>query len=365
MKIGIVTIYDGNNMGSFLQAVALKCILEDMNHSVVFVQRMTEEENLKMFLNRPFSKPRQFPFNYFAIFKRFICNRSEDRKRRDEIKKIYDVLSIERNYLPKVEPNDLSDIDLLICGSDEIWNFDNTSISVPFYTCQSYGENIRKIAYAVSVGTSSVKDFKKHPEIVNSISLFDKVFPRDQHSKEVLEKVLNRPLELVCDPTLLVEKKRLYAKTERLIKEPYIMVYAYDLSNEEQTKLIEFSKEQGMPIISIFHYLRIANKIVVDSPYMFENFISNAEYCYTSTFHGTIFCTLFAKRFLYHPRRLKVKEVAEYIGIEDRLWSTGDYAEFKRRMMEAVNRIEVDKKLDRIKRENLDRLSRTISNVTI
>ena len=177
--------------------------------------------------------------------------------------------------------------------------------------------------------------------------------------------MLNRPLELVCDPTLLVEKKRLYAKTERLIKEPYIMVYAYDLSNEEQTKLIEFSKEQGMPIISIFHYLRIANKIVVDSPYMFENFISNAEYCYTSTFHGTIFCTLFAKRFLYHPRRLKVKEVAEYIGIEDRLWSTGDYAEFKRRMMEAVNRIEVDKKLDRIKRENLDRLSRTISNVTI
>lgn len=362
MKIGIVTIYDGNNMGSFLQAIALKDVLEGMGHEVVFVERMTEEENLHMFMNRPFSKLRRFPLNSIASVKRFFLNQTDDRKRREEIKKIYDILSIERLSLPKVKISDIEDINLLICGSDEIWNFNNTSISVPFYTCQNYGQNIKKIAYAVSIGTSSVCDFNKRIDIISAISKFHYIFPRDYHSKEVLDETLGMNLDIVCDPTLLVERERLCGKTERLVTEPYIMVYAYDLTEKEQQLLHEFSNEVGLPIISVYHYLKVANRIVTESPYLFAALVANAEYCYTSTFHGTIFCALFAKRFLYYPRRSKVKEVAQYLDIEDRLWMNGDYYHFKAKMIEDINRIKIDRKLEVIKKKNIEKLKQVISD---
>ena len=37
MKIGIVTVYDGLNYGSFLQAYAMKRFLEDKGHEVLFM----------------------------------------------------------------------------------------------------------------------------------------------------------------------------------------------------------------------------------------------------------------------------------------------------------------------------------------
>ncbi len=352
MKIAIVTIYDGNNMGSFLQAVALKYILEDMGHSIYFVQRMTEEENLNLFLNRSFSRPRPFPLNILADIKRSIFNRMEDKKKRDEIKKIYDVLSIERNNLPILAPNRLEEIDLIICGSDEIWNFQNTSISVPFYTCLGYGRSIRKIAYAVSVGSSSEKDFINHPDIVNSICNFDKIFPRDTHSKNVLEKTLERPLEIVCDPTLLVDRKRLDQRGGRVIKGSYIMLYAYDLTKEEKIYLKKFSKDHNLPIISILHYSDIADQILVASPYEFANIIKHADYCYTSTFHGTIFCTIFAKRFAYKSRRIKVKQVGEYMNVQDREWVSGSYDVFRTLMETDIDRNVIDNTLSAIKIRN-------------
>lgn len=363
MNIGIVTIYDGNNMGSFLQAVALKMALEDLGHEVIFIERMTEEENLNMFVNRPFSRPRPFPLNYIARVKRAMLNGKEDRLRRQEIKKIYEVLSRERKNLKKIGSAEADKLDLIICGSDEIWNFRNTSISVPFYVCKDYGQNVRKIAYAVSIGTSEINDFMKKDEVLEAISGFDYVFPRDNHSKKVLSFLMNRELDIACDPTLLVKKERLVRNIKRDNNSRYILVYAYDLSDSEQKYLKRFSSEMRLPIISILHYLKIADEIITASPYDFGNIIADAEYCYTSTFHGTIFCTLFAKKFMYHARRPKVGEVANYLKIDDREWNIGSYDEFKSRMMETVDRERIEKTLTDIRESNVDRLIKTISMI--
>ena len=365
MKIGIVTIYDGNNMGSFLQAVALKFAIEDLGHEVVFIERMTAEENLKLFLNRSFSKPRPFPLNYIAVIKRAIFNYSQDKKRRDEIKKIYDVLSKERISLPTVSVDSIYDLDLIICGSDEIWNFNNTSISVPFYTCLNYGFNIRKIAYAVSIGSSSTEDFEKHSDVINVIKTFDRIFPRDIHSQEVLEGLLNTRLKTVCDPTLLVDRNRMDDSFKIPYDGEYIMLYAYDLSNEEKKYLKRFSKEHGIPIFSVLHYSEIADKIITESPFHFAGIIKNSSYCYTSTFHGTIFCTLFANKFVYRSRRLKVKQVAETMGVQDREWISGTYNEFKEMMECKLDRIRIDNTLNEIKKNNNDLLKGIIENANL
>lgn len=352
MNIGIVTIYDGNNMGSFLQAIALKEVVERMGHKVYFVQRMTDDENYEMFVNRPFSRPRAFPLNYIASLKRFLVNRSEDNKKREEIKKIYSILKKDRGNLPVIKIDELDKIDLIICGSDEIWNFKNTSISVPFYTCCNFGQEIHKIAYAVSVGISDVQDFEQNKTVKDAIGKFDAIFVRDNHSKEVVDCITHSNNEIVCDPTLLIERGKLKLYDSN-IDEKYFMIYAYELTKKEQDYIKKFADEMGLTIISVLHYSPIADKIITESPYAFASIVSNAEYCYTSTFHGTIFCTLFAKKFAYRARRPKVREVAQYLDVVDRDWRGESYSEFKNIMLADLDRVKVDDHLNSIRESNL------------
>ena len=49
MKVGIVTVYDSNNFGSYLQAYALKKVIEKLGHNVYFIKFRTEKEAKKVF----------------------------------------------------------------------------------------------------------------------------------------------------------------------------------------------------------------------------------------------------------------------------------------------------------------------------
>ena len=49
MKIGIVTVHDVNNFGSFLQAYGLKCTLESLGHEVFFLRGYSRKEARGMF----------------------------------------------------------------------------------------------------------------------------------------------------------------------------------------------------------------------------------------------------------------------------------------------------------------------------
>ena len=49
MKVGIVTVYDSNNFGSYLQAYALKKVIENLGHNVQFIKFRAEKEAKKRF----------------------------------------------------------------------------------------------------------------------------------------------------------------------------------------------------------------------------------------------------------------------------------------------------------------------------
>ena len=39
MKCGIITVYNSENSGSFLQAYAMSCVIKNIGHDVVFVHQ--------------------------------------------------------------------------------------------------------------------------------------------------------------------------------------------------------------------------------------------------------------------------------------------------------------------------------------
>lgn len=349
MKIAILTVYDGINFGSYLQAFAMQKLLREMGHEIYFIQRYTPEENLKLFTS----------------------GRSHNRKLIDKVKiKCASVISNIRN--PKrikyflneysyfveswkrfefIKIDQLTEIDLIVCGSDEIWNFNNPVIDVPFYTCTSFDVKCPKVAFAISAGDSTIDQFKNNPNVVRSISEFTTLLPRDDNTKKILEQILNKKFEKVCDPTLLIEKDAFINDNERLVKEPYLFVYAYSLLEEEKANIIRFSREHNLKVVTAANYLDIADETLLIDPMYFANLIKNAEYCYTSTFHGTVFCLQFAKHFCCKSKTSKIIDLLHLVNETKYLWN-GDSTKFDEIMSFAVNHEEIDRCLDEIRKKS-------------
>ena len=65
MKIGIVTVPDSANFGSFLQAYALKLVLEEWGHSVVFFRTREQDYLRKIYVDwKPKKRNLKHPFQF-------------------------------------------------------------------------------------------------------------------------------------------------------------------------------------------------------------------------------------------------------------------------------------------------------------
>lgn len=141
MKIGIVTIYESiTNMGSFLQAYAMKGVLEEMGHQVYFIQNVPPAILLKQCLCK-INPKREILLRLFKA--RFFIS---------DMKYL--------NILPKDRVSE-EKLDLLIYGSDEIWNLDNSYFQEDLFWGLGL-DRIRKMAYAVSIGAMSDKTEEKY-----------------------------------------------------------------------------------------------------------------------------------------------------------------------------------------------------------
>ena len=50
MNIGIITVHDSANFGSFLQAYAMKLALEDLGHNVKFIKTRSDRKVKKVLM---------------------------------------------------------------------------------------------------------------------------------------------------------------------------------------------------------------------------------------------------------------------------------------------------------------------------
>lgn len=138
MKIAIVTVYDSIvNFGSFLQAYAMSQVLESRGHEVFFVRRMPNDEILKRF-NR-LAKIQNGVFSKNGIKAKLLSQRSKYviQREMDANKNRYKCSLSDWESIKIINPDEIEDhgIQLVICGSDEIWNIHNKDIDLDFYSC--------------------------------------------------------------------------------------------------------------------------------------------------------------------------------------------------------------------------------------
>lgn len=349
MRIAIVTVYDSIiNYGSFLQAYSLSEYLKQLGHNVFFVRRMSDDEIMTRF-NKLAIKQNTVPegkkLRWIRQMKKNPIMKIEQKNNEERF------VQSKRDWeaLEFINPEDVNpgNIDLIICGSDEIWNVHNDDIDVPFYTCDWADVNVRKIAYAISAGNTLPQEASE--KLQNDITKFEYLLPRDNMTQQLFDKLLGVKSDIVCDPTILLGKKYFKINTDSKFGR-YMLVYSYGLSRLEKRYIKRFAKEKKLEIISPCIYSDIADKNVFTSALEFPSIINNAEYVYTTTFHGTIFSLMFAKHFACKARLPKIVDVINACGAASVIFNPSfSYEQFAKLMDQDIDHDAIENNMNTLR----------------
>lgn len=301
MLVKILSMHRVVNYGSFMQAYALKRVVESMGAQCSFADfapGTPRHKGAKVQVDGPFKKALKLP--------RFLLNISSQLEKRRFHAKMQAVFT--REVWPLLGMTEQQDFDyssdLFIVGSDEVFNY--TQNHIFGYVPALFGHGVtarRLISYAASAGYASLTDVKNDgmtEELRSGLAKFDNISVRDQNTKDMVAGVLGTQPTMVVDPTLLYDFSKEIPKLAPRA-EKYLLVYAYEgrmESPEEVDRIKAFARARNLKIVSPGFYHAWCDENVVVSPFELLAYFQNAEYVVTDTFHGSIFAIKARKRFV-------------------------------------------------------------------
>lgn len=294
MNIAIVTVYQPfTNLGSFLQAYALKCFLEAEGHSVKFVKTGPHLRSALHMITqlRPYR-------SYFLRLRKAVQSLCD-------LRRLSFVKSIDNS------------IDCIILGSDEIWNVTNDFFCQPLFWGIG-AQSTPTLGYAISAGHATADDFRRRALLTDNVKNITTIFSRDEHTRTLLLELFHRVTERVVDPTLLIPVAKLSEKIA-LPKRKYLLVYTYGLDERWVEMIKRFARERELMIVSPCFWHIWADRTIECSALQFSSLIAGAEYVFTTTFHGAIFSLINHSRCCILPLRPKVRNLCETLHSVSRL----------------------------------------------
>lgn len=303
MNIGIMSMQRVINYGSFLQAYGLKKTLEGMGHSVQFVDYKIEPALVdEVIQDKNSVNPLKRILNMFSssyrVYRReqLHLNQSFDSFRCAFESEYFSMLGLSKT------PNLCPALDLLVIGSDEVFNCTQPG-SMVGYSRQLFGmDNCanKVVSYAASFGYTTLERLEKYQideEVGQLLSKFDALSVRDENSKTIVQKLTGIKSSRHIDPVLLYPFEEV--EDYRIPMCDYIIVYAYSgrITDEESRAIRKFADEQNKRIITLGYYQPFCDDFVLASPLEVLAYIKNADYVITDTFHGTVFSIKYGKQF--------------------------------------------------------------------
>lgn len=299
MKVGIMSMQRIQNYGSFLQAYGLKHILEDLGCEVQFVDYHPGETLIPADggtgIMRKLSKvtdvlkqkgPLKEKIKYIKYKKNYAAN-------------YYPYLGIseERNYSPE--------LDLLIIGSDEVFNCVQNNTNVGF-SAELFGQFSRAkklISYAASFGNTTIEKLEQYSvknKVAEWLKDFDAISVRDKNSAEIVRQLTGVNPVYNLDPVLMYDyigKCKDIPNTVPYKK--YMLLYGYfgRFSKQECKEIRKFADDNGLMIFCIGGVQACCDKFIDVDPFTVIAYFLHADYVVTDTFHGTIISVITHRHF--------------------------------------------------------------------
>lgn len=329
MKIGILTFHYAHNYGAMLQAYALCAKLKRFGHNAEIVDYRLPYiyKNHERLGLRAFYKQRYSSENCIVGALKTLKNYPRYFFRPTKWYRFEDFLN---NIIPKserlfsTEGINKQGYDVLICGSDQIWNTRLTGELIPLYFCDGLDAKI-KLTYAASNGNEYIEP-KYILEFSRLIKNLDYVSIREKGLSDFLN---NNGFNNTCvvDPVFLLSQEEWKEVAEKPKGSNYLLTYsfdespgffefAYNIANKLGKKMIvyTFEKRQNLPDDIMQFY--------IGGPKEFLGYLMNADFVITNSFHGTAFSIIFRKQFYSIPPkhgRERIDSLLRTFGLQSRI----------------------------------------------
>lgn len=345
MKVGIMSMQRVRNYGSFLQAYGLKKMIEELGHEVEFVDYKVEPPlNVPNIVVSP--KDSLFKRGLRKIYRIFKMQMPKEKNYKFMENQVRDFLhSYEERILPMLGIDDTrhyrSEVDVLVIGSDEVFNCLQASKEVG-YSKELFGKDNhakRLISYAGSFGNTTIERLQKYgvdKEVGALLSQFDAISVRDANSGNVVKTLTGIEPIYHLDPVLVSD----YSNEEvgNVKKSNYIIVYAYSkrISEQEGKMIRAFARKEHKKLICIQSSHKFCDEYVSGTPFEILAYFKNADYIITDTFHGSIFSIINNKPFVTLVRKTegdsygneeKLQDLLIRLGLEERIIKNMDQLE--------------------------------------
>ena len=300
IKAGILSMQRIANYGSFLQAYGLKQLLEELDCEVQFVDYHPGKTLIPADggtgLTRKFSKVVE-AFQYNAPLKekiRFI------KYKKNYAANYYPYLGIDEqmNYTPEV--------DLLVIGSDEVFNCVQSNTNVGF-SPELFGQGSRTkrlVTYAASFGNTTVQkldQYKVREKVAGWLKQFDAVSVRDENSGQVVECLTENRPEYHLDPVLAYDFIGKCREIPASVSESaYMILYGYSgrFSKEECKEIRAYADSKKLKIFCIGGVQDCCDLFIDCDPFQVIAYFQHATCVVTDTFHGTIMSIITHQKFV-------------------------------------------------------------------
>ena len=199
------------------------------------------------------------------------------------------------------------EIDMFICGSDQIWN-PSSFPSLRFAFAQfDISRRTKRVAFAPSLGhgLNRFSSFQSK-QISNYLQSFTKISCREESGVDLISSLTTHPVILMPDPTFVVNKevyKTFASNADYPFPHRYLFAYILDPSITILKSIARIAKANNLVPISFFplYYKaiicrhssllqRLGIKVVTSpSPENWLGGIDSASLVITDSFHGSVF----------------------------------------------------------------------------
>lgn len=339
MKIGIITFNSAHNYGAVLQAWSLQTYLQKLGHEVDIVNlRLSAIDNVYvMAVKKKYVDNRYLnaAINQARIVKRCVGDPKKYKRYRAFENFINHKLHVTKVYRnsEELKADESLVYDVLIAGSDQIWNSSLTKKVIGAYFLDFAGKEVKRISYAASIGRKELP--KEEIDLIREyLRNFDYISVREINAWKAVQPLTEKEVKIVADPTFLLEKKDFDGLRKPYpVKEPYIYVHNVHLAKEDarlNSVAEELSLRTGLPIVSNrkeqYFSKEIKNrKFLTGTPEEFIGVISEAEYVVTNSFHATVFALIYHRNFITIPHITnpdRMQNLLRELGVENHLMAS-------------------------------------------
>jgi len=301
-KVGIITFHNSYNCGSMLESFAMQKTIEKlgMNAEIidfsndgqkevysVFFKNNSFKNILKNMLLIPYAKKIKKNNNKYQEFKNQNFKLSKPMKKMEEL--------MEKDY------------SIIIAGSDQIWNITIEDSDDAYFL--PWATKVRKVAYAPSFGSKNIMKYsensKKYADYLND---FDALSIRENNGQKWIKELIDKDVPVLLDPTLLIDSEDydlIMSKSKNTYGD-YIFFYSPSFDDKSCKFVKKIAEKYNMKVITWSaksYYIKLIKRFdfilpEYENPSIYLELIKNAALVITTSYHGTIFSTIYRKKFI-------------------------------------------------------------------